>query len=125
MTMKTMWRYIAFLALVSASGSAAAGNEIIKLTKASDIQDAMRVHTGMEPVTKKVMYCVQHKLAPPQKCFCLYPKEVNKLKDVYDKTLKAHPDWKDNAVNFSNAQGNYGYSVNFFALRLQFQQQCK
>lgn len=122
--MKSAYRYFFILALVSVCNISVASNSVINLKKSSDIKDAMRVHQALEQVSKKVMFCVRHKLAQPTKCFCRYPKAVTRLRNTYNKVIKAHPGWRDNAVNFSNTKGDYGYSVNFFALKTQLEATC-
>jgi hypothetical protein len=123
--MATILRYFSLIAIISVSNLCLAQNNIIKLSKASDIQDAKQVQQAMDRVTEKVMICVNKKLAPAQDCHCLYPGEVSNLKEIYNKALDAHPGWKDKVVNFTNDQGNYGYNISFYALHRQFEQKCK
>lgn len=123
--MKSIWCYCAISSLILISITASANNAVIKLTKPAEIRDAMRVQKDLDLVTKKVMSCVQQKLAEPTKCFCLYPKAIESLRKSYTAALNAHSGWRDNAVSFLNAQGNYGYNINFFALRVQLEQKCK
>ena len=109
--------------LLSQTGMAQTG--VMKLSKSSDISDANQVEQAIDRISKKVMSCVQNKLAEPANCHCLYPEESNNLKHVYDKVLSIHPDWKDKVVSYSDSQNTYGHNISFLGLGTQLKQQCK
>ena len=98
---------------------------MIQLSKPSDIKDANQVEHAIDRISKKVMSCVQNKLAEPANCHCLYPEESNNLKHVYDKVLSIHPDWKDKVVSYSDSQHSYGHNISFSGLGTQLKQKCK
>src|SRR5262245_61401593 len=77
---------------------ALAKEDTITLTESKAIADAMAINEALNQVSKKVMDCVGQKLAPPEKCFCLYPTEVTKVREKYEVALKNNPEWKDRIV---------------------------
>lgn len=110
---------------VSLSQAGFAQSGVITLAKQSDIDDANKVEQAINAMTSKVMGCVKNKLAQPAHCHCLYPNTSNNLKQVYDKVLNAHPDWKDKVVFYSDAGNGFGHNISFRGLRMQFEQKCK
>lgn len=98
---------------------------IIELTKPSDIKDADQVEQAVNRISTKVMECVKQKLAQPQDCHCLYPKEMNDLRQVFAKVTSIHPDWKDKVLNYHSPNSQMSPSLSFYALSLQLKQKCK
>ena len=98
---------------------------IIELTKPSDSQDADQVELAVNRISAKVMECVKQKLAQAQDCHCLYPKEMNDLRQVFAKVTSIHPDWKDKVVNYHSPTSQLSPSLSFYALSLQLKQKCK
>lgn len=98
---------------------------IINLTKSSDIKDADQVEQAVNGISTKVMECVNQKLAQPQDCHCLYPKEMNNLRQAFAKVTSIHPDWKDKVVNYHSPTSQMSPSLSFYALSIQLKQKCK
>ena len=123
--MAMLFKRTTLLMSILVCNQAMAQTGVINLTKPADINDAKRVEQALDRVTTKVMQCVRNKLAPPQSCHCLYPKDVANLKGTYTKILQAHPDWSDMAVSYTDAQNKFGHMVSFLGLHRQFEQKCK
>jgi hypothetical protein len=97
----------------------------ITLTDSKKIADAMALNEAIDQVSKKVMQCVEEKLAPQEKCFCSYPAEVSKVRERYEIALKNNPDWKDRIV-FWTVKGNpTSYNLAFSGLRRQLEMKCE
>jgi hypothetical protein len=123
--MKTFILRGLFLGGVMLSQVGMAQPGMIKLTKPSDIKDADQVEQAVNRISTKVMECVKQKLAQPQDCHCLYPKEMNNMRQVFAKVTSIHPDWKDKVVNYHSPSSQFDPSLSFYTLSMQLKQKCK
>jgi len=85
----------------------------------------MALNEAIDQVSKKVMQCAEKRLAPQEKCFCLYPAEVGRVKEKYEIALKNNPEWRDRIV-FWTVKGNpTSYNLAFSGLRRQLEMKCE
>ena len=96
--------------------------EVIQLTKPEDIRHASTMDQAIVRLSKKVMECVQGKLAPASECFCLYPQELSRVRNTYEGTIKQHPDWKNKTVSYT-LEGRT-YAVSLGGMNRQLQTKC-
>ena len=110
---------------LSLIANAAEQQGTITLTDSKKIADAMALNGAIDQVSEKVMQCVEKKLAPQEKCFCLYPAEISKVREKYQIALKNNPDWNDRIV-FWTVKGNpTSYNLAFSGLRRQLEMKCE
>jgi hypothetical protein len=110
---------------LSLTADAAEKQGTITLTDSKKIADAMALNEAIDQVSKKVMQCTAKKLAPQEKCFCLYPAEVGRVKEKYEIALKNNPEWRDKIV-FWTVKGNpTSYNLAFSGVRRQLEMKCE
>jgi hypothetical protein len=73
-------------------------------------------------LSDKVMQCAQNKAAPASECFCLYPRELSRVKKTYEETLSQRPGWADRTVSY--AKDGKTYAVSFGGLKQQLERNC-
>ncbi len=113
------------LLCLSLTADAAENQGTITLTDSKKIADAMALNEAIDQVSKKVTQCVEKKLAPQEKCFCLYPTEVSKVREKYEIALKNNPEWRDRVI-FWTIKGNpTSYNLAFSGLRRQLEVKCE
>lgn len=110
------------LALIEGFAVAAGRVAVIPLTEPRDIRDAAAMSKAVDAMSNDVMKCVRDKLAPASKCSCLYPKELARVKEVYEDTITRHPGWQNKAVSYT-LDGRTGV-VSFGGLKRQFAAKC-
>ena len=110
---------------LSQAADAAEKQETITLTDSNKIADAMALNQAIDQVSKKVMQCTEKKLAPQEKCFCLYPVEVGRVKEKYEIALKNNPEWKDRIVFWTVKGNSTSYNLAFSGLRRQLEIKCE
>ena len=126
MTKTTTTFSIGLLALcLSKTALAAEKSETITLTDQKKIAYAAALNEAIDQVSKKVTECVEKKLAPSEKCFCLYPAEIRNVKEKYDVALKYNPEWSDRIVHWTVKDSPLSYNLAFSGLRLQFERKCE
>jgi len=96
--------------------------EIIQLTNREDVSDASTMDRAIVSLSNRVTECVQRKLAPTSECFCLYPRELSRVRSTYGSTLRQHPDWKDKTVSYTLDGRTYAVSLD--GLSRQLQKKC-
>ena len=101
---------------------ASAQDEVIQLTKPGDIRQASTVDQAIVALSNKVMECIQRKLAPASGCYCLYPQELSRLRGVYERAIRQHPEWKNKVVSYS-LEGRT-HAVSFGGVNRQLQVKC-
>jgi len=110
---------------LSLIANAAEQQGTITLTDSRKIAEAMALNEAIDQVSKNVAQCVEKKLAPQEKCFCLYPTEVSNVREKYQIALKNNPDWNDRIV-FWTVKGNpTSYNLSFSGLRRQLETKCE
>lgn len=82
----------------------------------------MKTKDAIDRLSNKVKDCVQRKLVPAKQCFCKYPTDLMKAKEVYHKTVTKYPHWKSTAVNLK--RNGQSVVISFFALGIHFQRSC-
>ena len=97
----------------------------ITLTDSKKIAYAMALNEAIDQVSNKVAECVEKKLAPPEKCFCLYPAEVSKVREKYEVALKNNPEWRDRIVYWTVKGSPMSYNLAFSGLRRQLERKCE
>jgi len=110
---------------LSLTADAAEQQRTITLTDPKKIAHAMALNEAIDQVSKKVMHCVEKKLAPQEKCFCLYPAEVSNVREKYEIALKNNPDWKDRIVFWTVKGDPISYNLAFSGLRRQLEAKCE
>jgi hypothetical protein len=100
-------------------------DEVITLTDSKKIGHAMALNEAIEQVSKKVTECAEKKLAPPEKCFCLYPAEVSKVREKYEVALKNNPEWRDRIVYWTVKGNPISHNLAFAGLRRQVEMKCE
>jgi hypothetical protein len=100
-------------------------NQRITLTDSKKIADATALNDAINSVSKKVTECVKTKLAPPEKCSCLYPTDVGNVKNKYEAALKNNPEWRDKLVFWTASDKSMGYSLSFLGIRKQVEMKCE
>ena len=103
----------------------AVGGNSINLTTSQQISDARAVDDAINIMSNKVMKCIENKLAPPEKCFCLYPKEFSEFKSKYKHAIKNNPEWENKIVSYQPKDNYSGFSLSFLGLKTQANMQCK
>lgn len=91
-------------------------DEAITLTDSKKIGYAIALNEAIDQVSKKVTECVEKKLERPEKCFCLYPAEVSKVREQYEFALKSNPEWKDRIVYWTVKGNPTSYNLAFAGL---------
>ena len=109
----------------SITASAAERDETITLTDPKKIVYAMALQEAIDQASKKVMECVKQKLAPQEKCFCLYPGEVGKVREKYEDALQNNPEWRDRIVHWTIKGDPLSYNLAFSGLRRQVERKCE
>lgn len=110
---------------LSIAASAAEKDETITVTDPKKIAYAMALQEAIDQASKKVMECVKQKLAPQEKCFCLYPGEVSKVGEKYEIALKNNPEWRDRIVYWTVKGNPMSYNLAFAGLRRQVEMKCE
>ena len=113
------------LLCLSITAHAAEKNETVTVTDSKKIAYAVTLNEAIDQVSKKVTECVEKKLAPPEKCFCLYPAEVNKVREKYEIALKNNPEWRDRIVYWTVEGNPTSYNLSFSGLRRQLEMKCE
>ena len=98
-------------------------DETITLTDSKKIGYAMALNEAIDQASKKVTECVEKKLVPQEKCFCLYPAEISNVREKYEVALKNNPDWRDRIV-YWRVQ-TVSYNLAFAGLRRQVERKCE
>ena len=116
--------YLLFLCLfvLSTATIAADPGGVIQLSERADIQDAAMMDKSILLLSERVSECVQRKAASPDKCFCLYPQELSKVRKIYNVTIKMHPTWANNVVSY--VQESKTHAVSFAGLKQQLHKTC-
>jgi hypothetical protein len=114
-------KILLLLALVPTIASAAD----ITLTDPSKIEDANAIEKAMGVVSARVTQCIEKKLAVPEKCFCLYPAEVEEVKNKYEIAIKKNPEWIGKLVYFTIPGDTMGHNLNFVGLKRQAEMKCE
>lgn len=70
----------------------------INLTNSQDAQDANAMESAFSKYLMQKMECVSKKLAPRSTCNRL--SEFYNAKEVYQNTVKLHPNWRDNSIHW-------------------------
>ena len=96
--------------------------EVLALTKPSDIQQASAMDKAIVRLSNKVMDCVRAKLAPDSQCYCLYTQELSDMRTTYEATMKAHPEWQNRVVSYT--QEGKTFAVSFGGLSRQLENKC-
>ena len=110
------------LFLLSTVTIAADPGGVIQLSERADIQDAAMMDKSILLLSERVSECVQRKAASPDKCFCLYPQELSKVRKIYEVTIKMHPAWANNVVSYVEEAKTH--AVSFGGLKQQLQKTC-
>ena len=119
------WLIGLMLLCLSITAHAAEKNETVTVTDSKKIAYAVTLNEAIDQVSKKVTECVEKKLAPPEKCFCLYPAEVNKVREKYEIALKNNPEWRDRIVYWTVEGNPTSYNLAFSGLRRQLEMKCE
>jgi hypothetical protein len=121
---KNKYRYLSFMLFI-AYFSNSSGSDNISLTDPQKITDAVAVNESINTISDKVMNCVEKKLAPPEKCFCLYPKIFSNFKTKYKMAIKNNPEWEDKIVSWQDKDPVMGHSLSFAVLKVQTKMKCE
>lgn len=70
----------------------------IELSNPSDVRDAKILNNAVDAMSNKVMECVKNKTTKSDECYCLYPGELDQLRNAYESTLELHPGWQDQVI---------------------------
>ena len=116
----------AFALILGLAGAAHASESrrTITVTDPHKVADAMAVNAAIDHLGDRVMECVDNRLAPPAKCFCLYPKEVAEVKLRYDRLIEENPEWRDQIIFWTIEGSPAGYNLVFSGLRKQLEETC-
>jgi hypothetical protein len=115
---------VALLALyVSEVAYANEETDTITLMDSKEIARAASLEQPLDKPSAQVMDCVHGKLAPREKCFCLYPVEIDEVKDKYDAALQRNPEWKDRTVFWTG--DSVGHNLSLLGLRRQLEMKCE
>jgi hypothetical protein len=97
----------------------------VELSNPTDVNDIKKLNDSVDALSNKVMECVKKKAAPPNECYCRYPKELAQLKDTYKKTLQQHPSWYDQVIFWwRDTKHDYSYNLSLQGLRMQLEKKC-
>lgn len=99
-------------------------NQTITLADSKKIADAVALNEAIDRVSTRVMECIEKKLVPQDKCFCLYPTEIHNFKKKYETALKNNPEWRNKNVSWTIKGNPMGYSLSFPGLRRQVEMKC-
>ena len=116
--------YLFFFLLFVINASAFA-SESITLTDSKEIEDAEALIGSINVMSEKVTKCVEKKLGPPKKCFCLYPKEFENYKTTYKHVIKKYPQWDNKIVSWKQKDSYIGKSLQFSSLKVQASMKCE
>ena len=95
----------------SVIGYGAGAEQTVALTKPDDIRHASLMDQAIVRLSNKVMECVRAKLAPDNRCSCLYPQELSQLRKTYEGTIKHHPEWKNRMVSYTHEGRTFAVSI--------------
>ena len=124
MTQATVITFLAIALSVSAISPASGRqqSEAIQLTNPEDIREASTMDQAIVRLSGKVTECVQGKLAPASRCFCLYPQELSHFRKTYEGTMRRHPAWKSRVVSYT--LDGRTHAVSFGGLNRQLRTKC-
>jgi hypothetical protein len=106
----------------SVIGYGAGPEQTVALTKPDDIRHASLMDQAIVRLSNKVMECVRGKLAPDNRCFCLYPQEVSQVRKIYEETIRQHPEWRNKMVSYTQEERTF--AVSFDGLSRQLDIKC-
>jgi len=106
----------------SVIGYGAGAEQTIALTKPDDIRHAALMDQAIVRLSNKVMECVRAKLAPDNRCSCLYPRELSQVRKIYWQTLRQHPEWRNKVVSYTQEERTF--AVSFGGLSRQLDIKC-
>ena len=115
-----------FLANIGANAADLQRASTIELSDPSDVRDAKILNDAVDTMSSKVMECVKNKTAKPDECYCLYPRELDQLRNAYTNTLKLHPAWQDQVIFWwRDDSHSYSYNLSLKGLKTQlFEKKC-
>ena len=115
---------IGFIMLcLSLTAHAMEKDETITLTDSKKIGYAMALNKAIDQASKKVTECTEKKLVFQEKCLCLDPVEISKVREKYEVALKNNPEWRDRIV-YWRVQ-TVSYNLAFAGLRRQVEKKCE
>ena len=106
----------------SVIGYGAGAEQTVALTKPDDIRHASLMDQAIVRLSNKVMECVRAKLAPDNRCSCLYPRELSQVRKIYGQTLRQHPEWRNKVVSYTQEERTF--AVSFGGLSRQLDIKC-
>jgi len=106
----------------SVIGYGAGAEQTVALTKPDDIRHASLMDQAIVRLSNKVMECVRAKLAPDNRCSCLYPRELSQVRKIYWQTLRQHPEWRNKVVSYTQEERTF--AVSFGGLSRQLDIKC-
>jgi len=102
-------------------------SDLITLKNADDIKDAVELNQAIDIISNKVMDCVSKQLAPPNKCFCLYPKENKAFIRKATAIISKHSEWEGKVIfwQLGNDPTGYGYNISIPGIKKQMEMNCE
>ncbi|MDX2220717.1 MAG: hypothetical protein SF172_16985 [Burkholderiales bacterium] len=89
-------------AIPGSDARAQVGSPTLQVTDPAAVAVLRSLNSRVNALSKLATECAEKKLAPPERCFCRYPAEVEAVKKELQATLRAYPDWATRAVAWTD-----------------------